>query len=55
MTDSPTATRTLSVLVPMIVEKCLASTRSGTRQLALDLLLMYVEIENADPVLVLLK
>jgi cytoskeleton-associated protein 5 len=38
--------RTRSLAVPMIIEKSFASVRSGTRAKALDLLLMYIEIEN---------
>lgn len=36
-----------------VVEKCIASTRTSTKQKALDILLMYVQVENsADAVVV---
>ncbi|KAI8616669.1 armadillo-type protein [Chytriomyces sp. MP71] len=44
--------RTRSLLIPIVVDKALAATRAGTRQKALDAILMYVEVENkADAVL----
>ncbi len=45
-------TRTKSQIVPVIVEKCLASTRAGTRSKSLDILLKIVEIDGADYVMV---
>ncbi|KAI9333804.1 armadillo-type protein [Obelidium mucronatum] len=38
--------KTRSTLVPIVVDKGLAHTRAGTRQRSLDVLLMYVEVEN---------
>ncbi|KAG4305039.1 hypothetical protein PORY_001714 [Pneumocystis oryctolagi] len=43
--------RTRSTVIPCIVEKCLTSTRSGTRQRAIDVVLLYVELDSPDPVL----
>ncbi|KAJ3290966.1 Cytoskeleton associated protein 5 [Rhizoclosmatium sp. JEL0117] len=45
-------TRTRSTLIPLIVEKCLAHTKTTTRQKSVDIILMFVELENkADAVL----
>jgi hypothetical protein len=44
--------RTRSIAIPAIVEKCLSSTRAGTRQKAIDAILFYVELDTPDPVLV---
>ncbi|KAJ3021312.1 Microtubule-associated protein, microtubule dynamics during spindle orientation [Thoreauomyces humboldtii] len=49
--NAPSASRTRSVLASMIVEKCMGSNRAGTRQKASDILLMYIEIDTADPVI----
>ncbi|KAI8910955.1 armadillo-type protein [Gorgonomyces haynaldii] len=48
--DSPTAHKTTH-LIPLIVDKCLASTRAGTRTNALEILLRYCEIETPNSVL----
>ncbi|KAF8163272.1 microtubule associated protein [Crassisporium funariophilum] len=41
-----TAARTREGVVPALVDKCLGSTRAGTRNQAVELILQYVEIEN---------
>jgi cytoskeleton-associated protein 5 len=33
-------------VVPIVVDKCLGSTRSGTKANAVELLLQYVEVSN---------
>lgn len=40
------AARTREVVVPALVDKCLGSTRAGTKNQALELALQYVEVEN---------
>lgn len=40
------AARSREVVVPVLVDKCLGSTRAGTRNAAIDLVLQYVEVEN---------
>lgn len=42
-----TAAKTRDAVVPALVEKCLGSTRAGTKNNALELILQYVEIENS--------
>jgi len=41
-----TAAKTRDAVVPALVDKCLGSTRAGTRNQALEAALQYVEIEN---------
>lgn len=41
-----TAAKTREVVIPSLVEKCLGSTRAGTRAQAIELVLQYVEVEN---------
>ena len=41
-----TAARTREVVLPAIVDKCLGSTRAGTKSNAVELVLQYVEVEN---------
>ena len=41
-----TAVKTRDGIVPALVDKCLGSTRAGTKNQALELVLQYVEIEN---------
>jgi cytoskeleton-associated protein 5 len=41
-----TATKTRDVVVPALVDKCLGSTRSGTKNHAIELILQYVEVQN---------
>lgn len=41
-----TAARTRDAVVPALVDKCLGSTRQGTKAKAVDLILEYVEVEN---------
>lgn len=40
------AARTRDAVVPALVDKCLGSTRAGTRSQAIELALQYVEVEN---------
>ena len=40
------AVKTRDGIVPALVDKCLGSTRAGTKNQALELILQYVEIEN---------
>jgi len=42
-----TAVKTRDIVVPAPVDKCLGSTRAGTRNHALELILQYVEVENS--------
>lgn len=41
-----TAAKTRDGVMPALVEKCLGSTRGGTRSQAIELALQYVEVEN---------
>lgn len=41
-----TAAKTREVVVPALVDKCLGSTRAGTKNQATELCLQYVEVEN---------
>ena len=41
-----TAVKTRDGIVPALVDKCLGSTRAGTKNQALELILQYIEIEN---------
>jgi cytoskeleton-associated protein 5 len=47
-----TASRTREVVVPALVDKCLGSTRSGTKSQAIELILQYVEVQNGGANLV---
>ncbi|KAI8601375.1 armadillo-type protein, partial [Dissophora ornata] len=49
--NAPDPNRTKNVVVPAVVEKCLSSTRTGTKAKALDLILLYVEVDTPDPVI----
>lgn len=40
------AAKTREAVVPVLVDKCLGSTRAGTKNQALELILQYVEVEN---------
>ncbi|TCD69723.1 stu2 protein [Steccherinum ochraceum] len=40
------AARTREAVVPALVDKCLGSTRAGTKSQALEVVLQYVEVEN---------
>lgn len=46
------AARTREVVAPALVEKCLGSTRAGTKNQAIELLLQYVEVENSGAAVV---
>ncbi|CAG7849449.1 Spindle pole body component alp14 AltName: Full=Altered polarity protein 14 [Serendipita indica DSM 11827] len=41
-----TSAKTREAVVPALVDKCLGSTRQGTKTKAIDLILEYVEVEN---------
>ena len=41
-----TAAKTREAVLPVLVEKCLGSSRAGTRSQAMELTLQYVEVEN---------
>ncbi|OCH95523.1 ARM repeat-containing protein [Obba rivulosa] len=41
-----TAARTREAVVPALVDKCFGSTRAGTKNQAVELVLQYVEVEN---------
>ena len=41
-----TAVKTRDGIVPALVDKCLGSTRAGTKNQALERILQYVEIDN---------
>lgn len=41
-----TASRTRDAVVPALVDKCLGSTRTGTKNQAIELVLQYVEVQN---------
>ncbi|BFZ57087.1 hypothetical protein PYCC9005_004137 [Savitreella phatthalungensis] len=45
------ALKTRATVVPALVDKCLGSTRAGTKQKAIDACLMYVELEAGEPVI----
>ncbi|KAG0348125.1 Microtubule-associated protein, microtubule dynamics during spindle orientation [Podila humilis] len=49
--NAPDPNKTKSTVVPAVVEKCLSSTRAGTKAKALDLILLYVEVDTPDPVI----
>ncbi|KAI8051432.1 armadillo-type protein [Syncephalis plumigaleata] len=48
---SPTAAQTREAVLPVIVDKCLAASRTGTKKKVIDVLLMYCEIDVPDPVI----
>lgn len=41
-----TAAKTREAVVPALVDKCFGSTRAGTKNQAIELVLQYVEVEN---------
>ncbi|KAJ3162133.1 Microtubule-associated protein, microtubule dynamics during spindle orientation [Geranomyces michiganensis] len=51
ITNAPSAAKTRSVIAPIVVEKALGSNRTGLRQKGQDILLMYIEIDVAEPVI----
>lgn len=50
-TDPTFLFRTRNITISPIVEKGLSSTRAATKQSALEALLLYVELDKADPIL----
>ncbi|KAJ1962929.1 hypothetical protein IWQ62_003374, partial [Dispira parvispora] len=48
--NAPSPSRTRSSVQPILMEKCVASTRAGTRTAALEALMLYVEVDVAEPV-----
>ncbi|KAF9584426.1 Microtubule-associated protein, microtubule dynamics during spindle orientation [Lunasporangiospora selenospora] len=49
--NAPDPNSTKSDVVPAVVEKCLSATRTGTKAKALELILLYVEVDTPDPVI----
>ncbi|KAG0305228.1 Microtubule-associated protein, microtubule dynamics during spindle orientation [Dissophora globulifera] len=49
--NAPDPNRTRDTVVPAVVEKCLSSTRTGTKGKALELILLYAEVDTPDPVI----
>ncbi|KAJ1918219.1 hypothetical protein IWQ60_007555 [Tieghemiomyces parasiticus] len=47
---APDAPRTRETVLPILIDKGLASTRAGTRTQTLEAVLMYVELDVAEPV-----
>lgn len=41
---------THEAVVPAVVEKCLGATRAGTKNKAIDLILMYIQVDTPDPI-----
>ncbi|RUS19776.1 armadillo-type protein [Endogone sp. FLAS-F59071] len=48
--NAPNAEKTRETLIPVIVEKCFGSTRAGTKSKSVEVILLYIEIDVADPV-----
>ncbi|ORZ13461.1 armadillo-type protein [Absidia repens] len=48
--SAPNASRTRETIVPVLVTKCLGAPKAGTKQKATDIILLYAEIDVADPV-----
>ncbi|KAJ3412335.1 Microtubule-associated protein, microtubule dynamics during spindle orientation [Chytridiales sp. JEL 0842] len=44
--NAPSGAKTRNVIAPMVVEKCLGSTRTGTKLKGMEVLMMYIEVEN---------
>ena len=40
------------MIVPALVQKCLGAAKTGTKQRATDIILLYAEIDVPDPVVV---
>jgi cytoskeleton-associated protein 5 len=39
-------------VIPGLVQKCLGAPKAGTKQKATDIILLYAEIDVADPIVV---
>jgi cytoskeleton-associated protein 5 len=50
-----TAAKTREGILPALVDKCLGSTRVGTKNQAIELVLQYVEVENGGTAVVVRK
>ena len=50
-----TAAKTREAILPALVDKCLGSTRVGTKNQAVELVLQYVEVENGGTAVVVRK
>ncbi|KAI9315486.1 armadillo-type protein [Dichotomocladium elegans] len=48
--NAPNAVSSRESVIPALVEKCLGAMKAGTKQKATDIILLYVEIDVADPV-----
>ncbi|KAG0267963.1 Microtubule-associated protein, microtubule dynamics during spindle orientation [Actinomortierella ambigua] len=49
--NAPEASRSMSSVVPAVVEKCLSAARTGTKTKAVELILLYVEVDTPDPII----
>ncbi|KAM3584347.1 hypothetical protein VKS41_003168 [Umbelopsis sp. WA50703] len=52
--NAPSAANTRDAVVPALVEKCFGAARAGTKAKANDIILMYAEVDVADPVVELI-
>lgn len=52
ITDVLFFSSTRETVVPALVEKCFGAMKAGTKQSALTIILLYVEIDTANPVVV---
>ncbi|KAG0164625.1 Microtubule-associated protein, microtubule dynamics during spindle orientation [Apophysomyces sp. BC1034] len=48
--NAPNASSSRETVVPALVEKCLGAPKAGTKQKATDIILLYAEVDVADPV-----
>ncbi|KAI8099122.1 armadillo-type protein [Halteromyces radiatus] len=48
--NAPNASNTRESVVPALVQKCLGAPKAGTKQKATSIILLYAEIDVADPV-----
>ena len=43
---------TIKTIAPLVVEKCFGATRVGTKNAALEVLMLYIEVDTSDVVVV---
>ncbi|KAI8334829.1 armadillo-type protein [Chlamydoabsidia padenii] len=48
--NAPNASSTRESIIPGLVQKCLGAPKAGTKQKATDIILLYAEIDVADPI-----
>ncbi|ORX54518.1 ARM repeat-containing protein [Hesseltinella vesiculosa] len=48
--NAPNAASTREAVVPALVQKCLGAAKAGTKQKAVDIILLYAEVDVPDPV-----